>query len=292
MSIVTRVAASALLLATALAGHLLVSQSASAAVPGRTVVFAASAADSTDRKTVRAFCPSGTVVVGGGGALQATGREVVKFRTASPFQSVADGRTGYTVIAEELRPFSGNWSVAARAICAPRPAGWEIKSVTIASNSNSPKSAQVLCSAGRRPLAPGASVRGPSTVTPQVTLNGFMVNGARTGAFAIGTEVVAGFSGNWDMIVTVVCANQPAGYTLVENQVASGGQADTGVQATCPAGTTVHGVGGLIIASTAGDTHLYSLTSIEPTFSQARAHRSTPGQSNTWHLRTQAVCAS
>ncbi|MFI6317577.1 hypothetical protein ACIBG8_08655 [Nonomuraea sp. NPDC050556] len=283
-----KIIATVALAAAALAGQLVTTAAASAAVPGRTAVFANSAGDSTASKTARAFCPSGTVVVGGGAALQALGSDSVKFRTVTPFRSVVDGRYGYTVIAEELRPFASNWSVAARAICAPAPAGYEIRSVTVAGSSVTPKTAAATCSPGRKALAPGGTVRGSN----QVTLRGAVVNNARDGAFAIGDEVVAGFSGTWDMIATVVCANQPTGYAVVENQVASNGQPDSAVQVTCPPGTTVHGTGGLIIPSTAGDTHLYSFTSVEPNLVLIRAHRSTPTQNGTWQLRAQATCAA
>lgn len=287
-----KITATIALAAVALAGQLVTTAAASAAVPGRTAVFANSASDSTARKTARAYCPSGTVVIGGGASLQALGSDTVKFRTVTPFRSVVDGRYGYTVIAEELRPFASNWSLAVRAICAPAPAGYEIRSVTIPGNSNPANTAAATCSPGRKALAPGGTVRGPQTLTPKVTLRGAMVNNARDGAFAIGEEVVGGFSENWDMIATVVCANQPTGYTVVENQVASNGQPDSAAQVTCPPGTTVHGTGGLIIPSTAGDTHLYFFTSIEPNLVLIRAHRSTPTQSGTWQLRAQATCAA
>lgn len=289
MSLLTRISACAVLLSAALAVS---AAPASAAVPGRTLVSANSAIDSTPRKTVRAFCAQGTVVVGGGAALQTIGSDAVKFRTVTPFRSVVDGRYGYTVIAEEFRPFAGNWSVAVRALCAPAPAGYEIRSVTIPGNSTSPKTAAATCSPGRRALAPGASVRGPNTLTPQVTLLGTLVNNARDGVIAIGTEVTAGFTGRWDMIATVVCAGQPAGYTVVEDQESSGGLADSVAQVSCPDGTTVHGSGGLIIPSTAGDAHLYVLSSVEPRLTMVRAARSTPGQANTWSVRVQAICAA
>ncbi|NUT38898.1 MAG: hypothetical protein HOV86_02835 [Thermoactinospora sp.] len=288
MGLITRLGTCVLLVAASLA---VTAPAATAAVPGRTLVSAVSAGDSTPRKTARAFCPAGTVVVGGGAALQTIGSDAVKFRTATPFRSVVDGRYGYTVIAEEFRAFDGNWSVAVRALCAPAPAGYEIRSVTVDSGSASPKTAAATCSAGRRALAPGGTVRGPDELTPQVALLGAMVDNARDGAYAIGTEVRAGFAGQWDMIATVVCANPPAGYSVVEQQASSGGSSDSVAQVSCPDGTTVHGSGGLIIPSTAGDTHLYVLSSIEPRTTLVRAARTTPGQSNTWYVRAQAVCA-
>ncbi|WP_214317742.1 hypothetical protein [Nonomuraea sediminis] len=112
------------------------------------------------------------------------------------------------------------------------------------------------------------------------------------GAFAIGEEVTSGFNGNWDMIAHVVCADRPAGYAVVEHDASSAGQDDSAAQATCPSGTTVHGTGGLIIPQTAGDTHLYFFSSIEPNMTVVRAHRSTPGQSGTWTLRAQVTCAT
>lgn len=271
----------AVLFAAAIAGQALVATAAHA-VPGRTVVFANSASDSTPRKTARAFCPSGTVVVGGGAALQASGRESITFRTVTPFRSVVDGRYGYTVIAEESTPFTGSWSMAVRAICAPAPAGYEIKSVTLDSSTTTPKSVSARCSAGKKALAPGGTVRGPNFLSPQLTLRGVLVNAARDGAFAIGDAT----SGEWDMIATVVCATQPAGYTVIERDVTAT-QADSVAQAVCPAGK-VHGSGGLFIPSVAGDVHVYTMGSIEPDTTVIRAY----GTRGTWSVRAQSVCAA
>ena len=276
--------------AAVMAGQLAVSGPA-AALPGRTLAFGNSATDSTNTKVVRAFCPSGTVVVGGGAALQGVGSDVIKFRTLTPFQHGTDSY-GYEAIALEIRPTSSNWSIAARAVCAPKPAGYEVKSVRIASGSESAKTASVTCGGGRRALAPGGTVRGPSLGTTQITLLGALVDNAHTGAFAIGREAAAGFSGTWDMIATVVCANQPAGYAVLSNDVNSAtGQTDVASTATCTGSAKVHGTGALIIPRTPGDVHLYFASSVEPNMSLIRSHTSTPGQTPSWQLRSQVVCA-
>ncbi|MBO3751408.1 hypothetical protein J5X84_35500 [Streptosporangiaceae bacterium NEAU-GS5] len=288
----TRITALATVAAAAIAAGQLAVAAPAAALPGRTLAFGNSALDASNTKVARAFCPDGTVVVGGGAALQGVGSDVIKFRTLTPFLHGTDSY-GYEAIALEIRPVASDWSIAARAICAPKPAGYQVKDVRIASGSEPVKTASATCDNGRRALAAGGTVRGPSLATTQITLRGALVDNAHTGGYAIGEETTGGFSGTWDMIATVVCANEPAGYTVINKDVpAPSGTTDVAAQATCPGTTKVHGTEALIIPGTAGDVHLYFASSVEPNQSLIRSHTSTPGQTPSWQLRAQAVCAN
>jgi len=57
-----------------------------------------------------AFCPAGTVQVGGGASVGGGGEVVIDDISPAP--------TTMTVVADEEDPFAGNWQATSYAICA------------------------------------------------------------------------------------------------------------------------------------------------------------------------------
>ena len=79
-------------------------------LPGLVRVATTSPSNSTAAKAAVAFCPAGTVQVGGGASVGGGGEVVIDDISPAP--------TTMTVVADEEDPFAGNWRATSYAICA------------------------------------------------------------------------------------------------------------------------------------------------------------------------------
>src|SRR5439155_6184875 len=87
--------------------------------------------DSVQSKTATVTCPAGTTVVGQGGDIFTGGGKVALEQLLS---DVSAGTVQVT--AKETDAKAGDWSVTARSVCAPAPAGLVRVGVTTVSNSS------------------------------------------------------------------------------------------------------------------------------------------------------------
>ena len=90
---------------------------------GYDIVDAVGVDDSSDNKFVRAWCPAGKVVVGGGYYIESTvGMDLLVY-TDQPFEDAVHGLYAWDVQAAEVTPTAGNWRLYTYAICVAVPTG-------------------------------------------------------------------------------------------------------------------------------------------------------------------------
>ena len=133
----------------ALAGTVLLAPAAHAApvLTGKQRVTAASAVTVSASKVVKAYCPTGKVVIGGGAYVE--GPEHVKLSMLRPVQD------GHYLEAEARNPWGREpWSLVTLALCADPPPG-----LTYTSADSTPQAGVVRTAAA---ACPGATSRSPS----------------------------------------------------------------------------------------------------------------------------------
>jgi hypothetical protein len=202
-----------------------------------------SGTDSVSPKTATASCPAGKRVVGGGGWVFATAAADEAKVLLTRLQPVSTADAGsYVVTGEEVAPgMTGTWRLAAYALCAPAPAGYEIVSAGTASSSSSVKEIAAVCPGSKRVIGTGSRITNPGG---QVTLQTNRSSGPRDIVRAVAKEDASGYAGSWTLTAYAVCANPLGGFTSV-----GGGSALTGSEnekvayVDCPAGTYVHSAG-------------------------------------------------
>lgn len=188
-------------------------------------------ANTTTVKTAKAICPSGTRAVGGGGWAFDNDAFQVHLTGLIPETD------GYRANAEASPGFTGSWWLQAYALCAPTPAGLEIRTSTQQNPASNPfVSGFVDCPSGKELLGTGAAA---TSGTGRVGLQMNDTLGGRTRAHSGAHEIAAGYSGSWALTTYAVCANPVAGATSFNKQVSG-----SGGFANCPAGTRIHSVTG------------------------------------------------
>ena len=199
----------------------------------------AAAPSTTSFKTRIASCPSGTVVIGGGGGIYNAPAAQVRLTSLQPVHSTSGDR--FEVRAETATGFVGPWSLLAYAICANRLPGYEIRSGTTTLSSSTFKATSAACPSGKRVIGTGASVlnsSGQFTGVNQVGLQLVRAAGPLDIARGTAREDANGYSGSWQVRSFAVCVNTLAG-AAVAGQLVSG----SGGTASCTSGR-VHGAGG------------------------------------------------
>jgi hypothetical protein len=122
---------------------------------GMYLVGASGAFGSATTQSVEARCAAGDVVLGGGGLVRNAGFQAA-LRTMAP--SASGDR--FTVQGnEDADGYAGTWSVNAYAMCAHKPAGYNIAVVASGGAGDAPtKTTTAICAAGTLPHGVGASV--------------------------------------------------------------------------------------------------------------------------------------
>jgi hypothetical protein len=163
-------------------------------------VMAVSASDSVDAKSVVAFCPRGTVVVGGGARISGGGEPYAHITSLGPLP-----RVGWFAVGRE---YSGrtarSWEVTAWAICAQEPPGLDYVYALTTPQSIPWQSVQARCEKGTRLMAGGGGIYGDADgevilaeARPTVTMDAYHVRG---------TVDFAGFAGGWTINAYAICA--------------------------------------------------------------------------------------
>jgi hypothetical protein len=189
--------------------------------------------DSQPSKTVKAACPAGEQVIGGGGWVMATVTADATKVTLTELQPVhpASGADFYEVTGQEVTPnITTNWWVQAFAMCARPVPGLHIVSFT---GPPTAIAAQAFCGSGEAALGGGGQVTGaPNHVALSAT---FPLFDNRWEAVSL---PAANFTGGWNITAYAVCAPRPAGYQVVFANSNSGPTDPIKVAlVNCPVGT-------------------------------------------------------
>lgn len=169
-----------------------------AAVPGLLLRTTFGPSDSV-AKTQRAICPSGTRVIGGGGAVTGSGPGQVGLDIMLP---LADANLYSVTGREDANGVAGNWAVTASALCAPPPAGLEVINGQSAINSVNPKFLELSCPAGKRVHGVGGEIVGGNG---QVRLTEMRATSLTT-VTVRAAEDEDGFGSDWKVRAYAVCA--------------------------------------------------------------------------------------
>jgi len=265
------------------------------AMPGLTRVAAQSPTDRAATKTVAAYCPPGTVALGGGGFTTPARAYDVKIRalgvhltdTGSYYAITADVASDPTTVPP--------WGLSVTATCAPQPAGYEIRTSYSAFTAGTFKGLSASCSPGKKALSAGGFVYTTGGgAAPQLTLNG--VAFVQDNAASMGAQTWRyGFAGNWMDELDLVCANPLPGYTKVTNTVqVAGNPADHAAHGVssgaCPPGTSSIGLGAVV--GTVGQRVQPLWVNIYPNSVYVQGAADTEGEANTWSMTAQVICAS
>jgi hypothetical protein len=163
--------ASGLVAALAATQLVAIGPAAAQTAPQPTPVLATSPIDNSPNKARAAFCPRGTVVVGGGGGVFRTQDAAITamYPIHTTFWS------GFVVRANNPRT-DHDWGLQARAVCAPRPAGYHIATNTVVhthrhvdrqtTGTDQPFNTVAACPDGHsprsRPISAGVNITGGS----------------------------------------------------------------------------------------------------------------------------------
>lgn len=213
--------------------------SAQAAFDAQTVM-AVSASDSVDAKSVVAFCPRGTVVVGGGARISGGGEPYAHITSFGPLPKV-----GWFAVGRE---FSGrtdrSWEVTAWAFCAPAPPGLDYVFAQASPQSIAWQSIEARCEKGTRVIAGGGGIYGDAD--GEVMLAEARPNIASDAFRARGTVDFAGFAGAWSINAYAICAAVESGQAVGTS--AGNTLSPKAAAAICDHGWRPNGVGFLVYA--------------------------------------------
>jgi hypothetical protein len=234
-------------------------------------------------------CPSGTVVLGGGGIIS-NGSNRVHLDTL-----FADGfLNGFRAGASEIRPgdYTSSWRVRVYAICGPQRLTPLYVSHQTLPNNGPHKQAQVQCPRGMRLVSVGASIDEQSNYVMIDDMEA--LSDLRTAnVWAVNRENPA--PGTWTVSAYGVCVNQFAisGLELIETTSPTNFLVKD--QTTfCPRGKQLYGLGAAKFHS--GKDALYQTLRPEPDnapgWANALVTQDPTGASKAWSVKVQAFCAN
>jgi hypothetical protein len=265
---------------------------APAAIGGFTLAKNFSDRDAKPVKSVRASCPAGKEVVGGGGAPFLFSSDFGKVRLIELRPAHSNNGDGYVVSAMVIGAVpTDTWVLEADAICAdPIPGLYEVGGAG-ALGSAPVQSAEATCRPGEAVLGGGGLLRNPGfqadlrTVAPSPTGDRFVVQGG---------EDVDGYAKNWSVVAYAICAPRPAGYEVRSESPASNPtDPRKTITANCTPGKHLTGPGVATDPSSPGGIGLENMFP-QPnlTTSQALAEITQPPVVPWATMRTFAICVS
>jgi hypothetical protein len=273
-----------LALSLALCGTL--ANTASASLGSLKRISASSATDSSSVKSVTAYCPYRTRVIGTAARITDGGGQVLLEDIAPNAQL-----TSVTVTAhEDADGWNANWYVTATAICGTAT-GLELVSNSQSSGVWSNLEVSVYCPNGKQYLSFGLAASGP------------LEHGTSIGAMTMLTQPYRPYlaldnrsGGPVYMTGYAICADPVPGWELV-SAVSPTDSAPTGgknMTAFCPGGKHVLGSGFQINNVYAGEVNAVGLGPINPLTESntVTALEEQAGYPNDWSVVSQAICAS
>jgi hypothetical protein len=254
-----------------------------------------SAPNSESPKFVRADCPPGKRVIGGGAIAEVPPSKTIpasfdydaRITQLRPDISGTFFEASASEAEEGLQDF---WVLRVQVICADPLPGLEYVQAFSPTNSNSPHNAQAFCPEDKRVIGLGGLV---SPSSEQLVLSGLRPAAGMTRVIAAGLEDSNGWSGNWHVSAIAICANPLPGLQTVSVNSFDIPNILTfhNARAQCPDGTQPISIGGRISGtkSQAYLSHLY----VVPGFpSVAYGKKAVPIQDlNRWFLVNYTMCA-
>jgi hypothetical protein len=215
---------------------------ASTVPPGSVTVANVLSPFNSNNKTIKANCPAGKRVLGGGGFVSGTQHAVL-----TELQPISTGAgDGYQVsAAEDQAGERGNWAILAYAFCASAPAGLEIVSATSTpASSNAFTGISATCPGTKRLVGSGGKIDGGNGEVDLLTFPEGSLGANRT--TAAGQEDPNGFGGNWTVTAYAVCvqATSLLDIQVVKTFSAGDGSTFKAATATCPSGKSATGGAG------------------------------------------------
>jgi hypothetical protein len=177
------------------------------ALPGLQLVSAETPGfiDSTTPKKATATCPSGKVLLGGGGGSTSA---VFQNRAAVAIEDITPNGSLNSVTVQAAETFGGqfdNWRARAFAICANPMPGRQVVMATSASDSNSPKSKVVSCPSGTKLIGAGGDI-GVPTAPGRVFIDEIRPLTDLSGVVVVAAESSGGTSNHWNVRAHAICA--------------------------------------------------------------------------------------
>ena len=192
-------------------------------------------------KTLRANCPAGKRVLGGGGFISGTQHAVLtELRPIS-----AANRDSYEVsAANDPAGPAGTWALLAYAFCSSTAPGAQIVSATSTPSSSAFTGISATCPGTKRLVGAGGQINGRAGQVDLLTLPEGGVAPNRT--TAAGQENPSAFTGTWSVTSYAVCvtANSLLDIQLAKTFSAGDGTTVKSATATCPNGVQATGGGG------------------------------------------------
>jgi len=179
-------------------------------------------------------------------------------------------------------------AAGALAAAAPAPAlpGLELRTVPTPMNSVGAKAVTAWCSPGKRVIGTGITLSGAAG---QVMIGGMVPGSASVASRA--REDGTGFSGNWLVRATAICAAPPAGHQVVAATSPSSSAFSHSATAVCPAGKKVLGTGALLV----GGQGQVVIDEVRPNSALqsvlVTGYEDDDGYAGNWSVRAYAVCA-
>ena len=239
--------------------------------------------DSVSPKTQSSTCPAGKVLTSAGGNV-ATGFGEVVFDDLTPS---ADLKTSTVKGVEDQNGLAAGWAAVSQPVCAYPLGGMQRVGATSALNSSN-KSVTVTCPAGKRVVGGGSDINAGNG---QVGVDDFRPSADLTSITVQALEDQDGHSGPWNVTAYAVCATAPQGLERVSVTSALDSTGEKTVEAPCPAGKRVLGVGSDINAGVRsgaadlGNGPDFGLTG------RVTADEDEDGQSGPWSVTAFAICA-
>ena len=257
-----------------------------------TGVSAITAIDGTDEKTVTAYCPTGTRVLGGGAW---TGGNADVHLTGMMPAAIANSFTAY---ARKHGPSTSSWYLAVKASCAPEPAGLIYVADFTGGDSATSHSLYAWCPPGRKVLGVGG--RATAADSSKVFLTYVKPTGTGNGAEVGAVEVQGGYAGNWWLHSWAICATEPAGWDIV---AAANDDGEATAMAWCPPPKKLTG-GGAYISLSLGQVYLTKIridgvgtpedNYPAGVYGEANwiSHSTDRATAHDWYLKSYSVCVS
>jgi hypothetical protein len=171
-------------------------------ITGRHIVATTSTNLADPMQAAAAVCPAGERVLGTGARINNKAGHGVGLQVA---RSSASGDIARAQAHESADGFPGTWSVAAFAVCAPEPSGYEVRTFISQERLSEPvKTVTAECSGNRYLIGAGAAVT--KVASGSVTLE--QIYPLAVNALEVHAAENAPTDENWDFIVaTAICAD-------------------------------------------------------------------------------------